>query len=346
MNSEIMGELYNQSYSMTDESSIDYTLNSIGWNSSFTGEPYTGEEMSEWRNETTDIINELKPLRVLEAACGTGMMYFRIIDRLEQYLGLDVASEGINYMKKHLTPEQENKTELYVMSVEKVDELEQGDFDVAFINSATQYMGGEEEFAECIKKLTDKIGYGGKLFLGDMKSASLRDTFYRTVEMWNGKKEDLEVKINKRKKMDFEFYISTDYLRSLTEKIPRIKHIDFLLKKGKCRTEMNIFRFNAIFWLDEYEPVKYVGKDCSAMDMSSIEEYLSSCNDDAVKLSGISNKLLVDIKAEKLGMDISAVNSCYISDVCKAAEKYGYTVKAAPHESDLSDEFDILARRR
>lgn len=346
MDSEIMGELYNQYYSMTDESKVDYTLNSIGWNSSFTGEPYTSEEMSEWRDETTDIIKELNPSRVFEAACGTGMMYFRLIDSLEWYLGLDVADEGIKYIKKHLSPEMEKKTELYVMSAENVDKLEQNGFDVAFINSATQYMGGEQEFAECIKKLTDKIGHGGKLFLGDMKSESLRNVFYRTVEMWSCDKDNIENRINKRKKHDFEFYISTDYLRSLSKMIPRIKHIDFLLKKGKCRTEMNLFRFNAIFWLDEYEPIKYAEKDCSSMNIDSIEEYLSSCTDDAVKLLAISNRLLIEIKSEKLGIDGTDENGCYIKDVCEVAEKCGYTVKAVPHESDLSDKFDILARRR
>ena len=80
MHSDIMGELYNQYYSMTDENNAaDFTLNSIGWNSSFTGSPYSREEMSEWRNDTTDIISSLKPKKVLEIACGTGMMMFNII---------------------------------------------------------------------------------------------------------------------------------------------------------------------------------------------------------------------------------------------------------------------------
>lgn len=345
MNSEIMKEIYNQYYSMTDENIADHTLNSIGWNSSFTGKPYTPEEMSEWRNNTIDILASLTPRRVLECACGTGMMMFKIIDDLDYYLGVDVAEEGIKYIKKHMNDRQIEKTDFYVMPAENIDKLEQEGFDLAFINSATQYMGGEDEFTGCFKKMIDKVGYGGKIFLGDIKSSSLRDMFYKTVELWNNDASDIEKRIERRKKYDFEFYISSEYLYSLQNTIPRIKHIDIMLKKGEFPTEMNLFRFDAIFYLDEYKETDHTEIDCKDLGLDEIEERIASAGADDLKLTSISNRLLMDIAEKKLGYSSSGKISHTIKAVCSIAEKHSYKAVAVPHGDDCSEKFDVLASK-
>ncbi len=347
MHSDIMGELYNQYYSMTDENNAaDFTLNSIGWNSSFTGSPYSREEMSEWRNDTTDIISSLKPKKVLEIACGTGMMMFNIIDNIDYYLGVDVAGEGIRYIKRHLTESQKNKTDFYVMSGENIDRIDQNEFDIAFINSATQYMGEEEEFTACLKKMTDKVKYGGKIFLGDMKSAALRDMFYKTVELWKEDKNtinDLEQRISKRKKRDFEFYISTDYLNSLKDIIPRIKKIEIHLKKGVYKTEMNLFRFDAVLFLDECSLYNFSSIDCKNKSINEIKEVLSVCKNKELKLTGFKNRLLTEIASDKLGEKRTQDNVYTINEICSIAERYGYSTIAGLHDKDCSEYFDITA---
>ena len=340
MYSDMIGEIYNGFYSMSKENKGDRRLNSIGWNSSFTAQPYTAAEMTEWRDNTLDIIRSFKPRKILEAACGTGMMMFGLIGDAEKYTGIDVAQEGIRYIKSNLTPDEEAKTDLHVMSIENIDTLPGNDYDLAFINSATQYMGPAEEFTECIRKMADKVRKGGVIFLGDMKSAELRELFYRTCIARSGKTDDMEKQVSAREKRDFEFYISGDYLRSLMERIPRIKKVQMILKKGILPTEMNLFRYEAVLYLDSAEEENFTLIDCTDMDIDAIAEKVKENGGSEIRLTGIRNRLL----DEETQTPFSGV-SLYIADIAKAAESLGYTAAAVPHDGGMSRYFDAALIR-
>lgn len=336
MYSDMIGEIYNGYYSMSGNTDGDRRLNSIGWNSSFTGLPYTAAEMTEWRDNTVDIIRSFKPRRILEAACGTGMMMFGLIGEAEKYTAIDVAEEGIRYIKSNLAPDEEAKADLHVMSIEKLETLPGNDYDLAFINSATQYMGPADEFTECVRKMADKVREGGVIFLGDMKSAELRELFYRTCIIRSGKTEDIENQIEQRKKRDFEFYISGDYLRSLMDSIPRIKRVKMILKRGILPTEMNLFRFEAVLYLDSAPDGKFAEIDCAGMDIGGITKAVKENSGTALKLTGIKNRLL----EEETGDSDGSV-SLYAADVIKAAEKLGYSSLAVLHDGGMSRYFDV-----
>lgn len=335
MYSDMIGEIYNGFYSMSDNSGGDRGMNSIGWISSFTGLPYSAEEMTEWRDNTLKIIKSFRHTKIFEAACGTGMMLFGLIGDAEKYTGIDVAVEGIRYISSNLTPDEKVRTELHAMSIENIDTLDGTDYDLAFINSATQYMGPADEFTECIRKLTDKVREGGVLFLGDMKSAELRDLFYRTCVIKNGKYEDIEAQASQRKKRDFEFYISGDYLCSLMEKIPRIKGVKMLLKKGVLSTEMNLFRFDAVLYLDSAPSDDYTEINCKNMNIDDIRKAVTENGGHGIRLIGIRNKLLEE---ETASSDTGI--SLYAADVINAAESLGYSCLAVPHDTGLSRFFD------
>lgn len=343
MFSDLMADMFNYYYKFKGESD-DYSLNSVGWNSSFTGQPYSSDEMYEWRNNTVDLIKTVAGERVLEAACGTGMMMFRILPDINYYVGIDVSEEGIKYIKSHLNPEDEKKTEFYVMSVEKIDTIEQDGFDLAFINSATQYMGPAEEFRNCIIKMMDKVKKGGKIFLGDIKSDAMRRKFYKLIAMWDGKCDNVEQEINIKEKNDMEFYIGRDFFDSLSD-IPRIRHIDVMLRKGMAQTEMNMFRYDVIIHLDEYDEKEFFFIDCSGMDIARINDEISANSGrDFIRLGNISNKLVNDVLHEKLGEEKK--DSLYAADVCAAAEKYGYETRVVPTRADSTEYFDIEAFKK
>ena len=64
-------------------------LNTVSWNSSYTGEKIPEREMEEWLADSVDIIRNLKPKKVLEVGCGTGMVLFQIAPLCEEYVGVD-----------------------------------------------------------------------------------------------------------------------------------------------------------------------------------------------------------------------------------------------------------------
>ncbi|MDO5558074.1 MAG: class I SAM-dependent methyltransferase [Oscillospiraceae bacterium] len=342
MYSEIIGEIYNQYYSMSDYNTGNYRLNSIGWNSSFTGAPYTAEEMTEWRDNTLSIIRSTCPEKILEIACGTGMMLFGLVKDAKKYTGVDIAQEGIKYIKAHLSPQEASRTDLWVMNAAQISNLPDNDYDLAFINSATQYMGPAEEFTQCVEQMTQKVRQNGTIFLGDMKSDWLRELFYKTCLMFNGSSENISTQLEQKYKHDFEFYISLDYISSLAYSIPRVKKAQPILKRGKMPTEMNLFRYDCILYLDEAPDLEYPRIDCTNMSLQEISDAVAADGRNRLRLCGMRNKLIIDIAYAKTGISCDASVTLYIDDVCCLLEKLGFTAYAVPDINGGIDSFDIM----
>ena len=80
--------LFDDTYAQ-DEGEADPTLQLKGWNSSYTGEPIPREEMRAWVEHTAERILALRPERVLEVGCGTGLLLFRVAPHTRAYHGTD-----------------------------------------------------------------------------------------------------------------------------------------------------------------------------------------------------------------------------------------------------------------
>lgn len=344
MLSEIYKELYNYLYSKDISPDEDYRLNHIGWNSAFDGKPYSSAVMHEWRNDTCEQIRRFTHDRIFELACGTGMLLFSLIGDAEFYCGADISEKGIEYIKNHLSAEEETKVRLEVADARRIDEIDEKNFDIAVINSATQYMGPEKEFTRVITMLADKVRTGGKIFLGDMKSAKLRDTFYKTAELWNGDTQNLEARIHKRQQNDFEFYISSEYLESLKDSISRIKHIDLLMKQGIEKTEMNMFRFNAVLYLDEYPEKIYETVHAEHFTAEETQNFLSNTEKTHIQLQGYKNRHLEGLPAKE-GGNVLEDRAVYAGEICAIAKRCGFNAYASVKSDDMRS-FDVYCEKR
>jgi amino acid adenylation domain-containing protein len=92
-------DVYEETYRQTPGAE-DPTFNTSGWRSSYTGLPIPYEEMREWLTETVDRILSLRPRRVLEIGCGTGMLLARIAPHCETYTGLDFSPTALNHVRR------------------------------------------------------------------------------------------------------------------------------------------------------------------------------------------------------------------------------------------------------
>ena len=66
-----------------------------GWTSSYTGQPIPAEEMRAWVDSTVARIGALRPARVLEIGCGTGLLLSRVAPGCERYVGLDFSAHAV-----------------------------------------------------------------------------------------------------------------------------------------------------------------------------------------------------------------------------------------------------------
>ena len=343
MDSEILVTLYDQLYALSDDEGFE--LNHIGWNSSFDGSAYTTEQMSEWRDETADNVRLFDHGRILEVACGTGMIYFPLSEDADFYYGVDLSAEGIKFIENHLSEKQKAMSRFGVMEAKDVDSIEYDDFDIGFINSATQYMGPAEMFADYVNRLISRVRHGGKVYLGDIKSAALQEMFYRTIELWGGPVDDLGEKIKTREKKDFEFYIPKKFFENLAAANPRIKHIESMMKKGKAETEMNLYRYGVMIFLDEYEAPEYRKLEMSSGDLADLAKLLEENSDaDCLEITGFTSRLHGELK-ERLFGEKCPEEAVFIKDVCGMAEERGYRTVASPAENECCERFSIRAWR-
>src|SRR5262249_27250088 len=73
----LWADLHDDSYHV--EAGADPTFNCIGWDSNYTGQPLPEAEMREYVETAVERVLSLRPRRLVEIGCGTGLLAFRLI---------------------------------------------------------------------------------------------------------------------------------------------------------------------------------------------------------------------------------------------------------------------------
>src|SRR5262249_32100297 len=161
----------------------DPTFNIAGWNSSYTGEPIPAEEMREWVDRSVERILALRPRRVLEIGCGTGLLLFRVAPNCERYLATDLSPAVIGQLRDELARQHLQQVTLMERSADDLDGLEEGSFDLVIINSVTQHFPDAEYLIRVLEGALRVLAKGGRVFVGDVRSLPLLEAFHTSVQL-------------------------------------------------------------------------------------------------------------------------------------------------------------------
>jgi len=66
-----------------------------GWLSSYDGQAIALAEMDEWRNATLERIRQLRPNRIFEIGCGSGLLLLGLAREVAFYAGADFSGTTI-----------------------------------------------------------------------------------------------------------------------------------------------------------------------------------------------------------------------------------------------------------
>ncbi|MFD2170023.1 amino acid adenylation domain-containing protein [Tumebacillus lipolyticus] len=268
----VFDETYSQPL-LTD----DPTLHIAGWNSTFDGEMIPADEMRIWVERTVERIQDLKPQRVLEIGCGTGMLLYRIAPDCEQYVGIDLSQKALAMIEAHLPRlGLANTVELvHGKAAESVELMETAAFDTVVINSVLQYFPSVDYLLQVIEEALRVLKPGGHLFLGDVRQYALLEVFHAAVQLHQApdsmSKKELVQKWEASLVQEKELTLDPAFFEALMVEWPQITGVEVQLKRGYEDNELTGYRYDVVLTVGESEnssdlfPAKSIRAEQSAV---------------------------------------------------------------------------------
>jgi len=260
----------------------DPTFNIAGWNSSYTGQPLTEEEMRQWVEQTVErilflvlklrqptplsrlprSIGELqfrlaagnRPGRVLEIGCGTGLLLSRIAPFCQEYWGTDLSPVAIQTLQTLVREQTLSNVRLFQRSADDFSEPlteQQGSFDVIILNSVIQYFPSVEYLVYVLDQASQLLAPGGLLFIGDVRNLTLLEAYHTSVQLRQAVPSlfttQLQTLIQKRLASENELLLAPAFFSALQQHLPELGQIELQLKRGRIHNELTRFRYDV--WL-------------------------------------------------------------------------------------------------
>ncbi|MEU3891392.1 amino acid adenylation domain-containing protein [Streptomyces sp. NPDC029041] len=221
-----------------------------GWNSSYTGEEIPRGEMREWRAATVERVLALRPRRVLEIGCGTGLILSQVAPHVTEYWGTDLSSSVVDQLRSHLDarPRLAGKVTLRAAAAHETDGLPEGRFDTIVVNSVVQYFPNAGYLAEVLRAAARLLAPGGTIFLGDIRNLRTLRTFRTAVELRRaGAFADpsaVRRAVEQSLVTEKELLLDPDFFTDLAASEPLLAGADITLRTGTHHNEMSRHRYD------------------------------------------------------------------------------------------------------
>ncbi|HEY1938762.1 MAG TPA: amino acid adenylation domain-containing protein [Candidatus Angelobacter sp.] len=289
---------FDEAYRQT-ETVKDSAFNIAGWNSSYTGQPIPAEEMQVWVETTVQRILSLEPKRVWEIGCGTGLLLFRIAPTCVYYRGTDVSRTVLDFLEQQIHHSELNlpAIDLDCKAAHEFDVLQEREkFDAVVLNSVVQYFPDVQYLMTVLTGATESLRPGGKIFIGDVRSFPLLETFHASVEFFQSPDsricQEVRESAQKNLEQESELAVSPEFFTSLPQRLPQISRVEINLKRGYAGNELTSFRYDVVLYVGR--PVSFL--ECHWIDWSEkdlnlerLREILNLTRPEVLGVAGIPN---------------------------------------------------------
>jgi len=323
-----------------------------GWNSTYTGQPIPAEQMREQVDQTVERILDGRPRRVLEIGCGTGLLLFRIAPRCERYVGTDLSTLALDYVRRQAGPKL--PLELWQRSADDFDGIEPGSFDAVVLNSVVQYFPSAEYLLRVIEGAVNVVAPNGRVFVGDVRHFDLWEPFAASVQAvrtpgLNG--PALRERIREHLATEQELLISPNLFRALRRRLPRLSHAEIRPKRGRGRNELAAYRYDVVLHLEsKRQPAaveRWLDWQADVANLAQLRAVLTAGQATTVVVRGVPNaRVAGDVERLRRlhGGDAPVRSSEGVDpeDVWGLVEDLPYRVDLSWGSSDAEGRFDVL----
>jgi amino acid adenylation domain-containing protein/non-ribosomal peptide synthase protein (TIGR01720 family) len=210
----------------------DLSFNTLGWNDSYTGRAIPAAEMREWLDGTVARLLALRPRRVLEIGCGTGMLLSRLAPVCDLYQATDFSPAAVRYVER-LREELPGLGNVRIaqQSADDASGIAPEAFDLVVLNSVVQYFPGLVYFLDVLRSALRAVAPGGAVFLGDLRNLELLEAYHRSRE---------------RAADEEELCLSPALFPALRRSWPEIGDVSVWLRRGERHNELSRFRYDVV----------------------------------------------------------------------------------------------------
>ncbi|MEW5929248.1 MAG: amino acid adenylation domain-containing protein [Gemmatimonadota bacterium] len=345
----------------------DPAFNVVGWNSSYTGEPIPAAEMRDWVEDAAARLRALRPRRVLEIGCGTGLLLFRLAPECEEYWGADFSASAISYLGEQLArPGREIPgVRLMERAGDDFGGVPERHFDLVIINSVAQYFPGVNYLLRVLDGAVAALAPGGTLWVGDVRSLPLLEAFHASVELAQApgglSAPALRDRVRRRVLREKELLLDPELFRALPRRLPRVSAVEVRLKGGRHANEMTRFRYDVLLRVEADAPAAAPARrrwdELGALE--AVARVLDEESPDALLVERVPNLRVAGAVAvlEALAADAGTIDelraqaeeresrSLDPDDFRALAESRGYRAVARWAARGAPGEFDVLLSR-
>ncbi|HSF31104.1 MAG TPA: amino acid adenylation domain-containing protein [Candidatus Tectomicrobia bacterium] len=291
-------ETYEQLYAQ-QATPPDPTFNIIGWDSTYTGKPMPEDEMREQVDSTVERILALRPRRILEIGCGSGLLLFRLAPTCEHYLATDFSHVVLDQVRSQLEKAPLPQVQLRHASAENFAEIEPLAFDIVVLNSVIQYFPSVEYLEHVLQGAIAATRDGGAIFLGDVRSLPLLEAFATSVELYRAPAtltvRELHQHIEERMRLEQELLVAPALFEELCHRLPRICCVEVQPKRGRRNNELTRFRYDVVLRLgaSRVGSIAPTVIDWTAVrSLSTLRRLAAEMTQDAVRITAVPNARL------------------------------------------------------
>jgi SAM-dependent methyltransferase/acyl carrier protein len=242
-------EIYEQIYAGGGEvRERDFDI--VGWNSTYTGQQLSREEMLEQVEATAAHVEGLGGKRILEIGCGTGLLLLRLAGDCERYVGTDFSGRVIEQVGRAVRENGWRQVELWERAADDFEGVEAGSFDVVVLNSVVQYFPAMDYLVRVIEGACRALRPGGHLFVGDVRSLPLLRMLHAGVELERSGRKTSAAQLRERLErglgQEQELVIDPDFFRALPGRLGGITGASVQVKRGWRHNELTRFRYDVV----------------------------------------------------------------------------------------------------
>ncbi|MCC7361438.1 MAG: methyltransferase, partial [Anaerolineales bacterium] len=283
----------------------DPTFNIVGWNSSYTGLPLPAEVMREWVADPVERILALQPQQVLEIGCGTGLLLFPIAPHTQRYCGVDFSQAALDYLADQLRQQPLPQVQLSRRPADDLGGFEPQSFDVVILNSVAQYFPSSAYLQRVIAGAVALVRPGGRLFIGDVRSLPLLETFHAGLALHQASpgqtRSALRQSLQQRLAQEEELALDPAFFTQLPALLPRVSAVAVLPRRGRAHSELTQFRYQVLLTIElpDQPHLEPAWRDWEAeqLDLAQVRQLLATTAPSVLALSGVPNARLAAERA-------------------------------------------------